>query len=103
MPIPHLPEMRKALWEELENAGGSSKRQDIIEALAERFNLSQAEMNQRDPSGGKTFAHRVDSAVAQSRIVGWLEPVNSSYRGTWILTSAYSADMSSDGRHQTNR
>ena len=93
MSIPNLPEIRKALWEVLEKASGTSQRQDIIEMLAERFKLSKAEIELRDPSGGKTFAHRVDSAVAQSRIVGWLEPVSTRGRGIWKLTSVYYADM----------
>lgn len=93
MPIPHLSEVRAGSWEELEKVKGISQRKDVIEALAERFNLRQAEMEQRDPSGGKTFAHRVDSAVAQLRIVGWLEPVTTSGRGAWKLTSVYYADM----------
>jgi len=86
MSIPNLSRVRKALWEELENAGGSSQRQDVIEALAERFKLSKAEIEQRDPSGGKTFAHRVDSAVAQLRIAGRIKPVAASGRGIGELS-----------------
>jgi hypothetical protein len=93
MPIPHLPEVRLGSWEELEKAGGMSQRQDIIEILAERFKLTEAEIELRDPSEGKTFAHRVDSAIAQSRIVGWLEPVTNSGRGVWQLSSVYYEDM----------
>jgi len=93
MPIPHLPEARSGLWEQLEKEGGKGERQDIVDALAERFQISQAEMEQRDPTGGKTFAHRVDSAVAQSRRVGWMEPVAVSGRGIWELTSVYFSDV----------
>ncbi len=86
MSIPHLPEVKKALLEELKNGGGTGKRQDVIEALAERFKLSEAEIEQRDPSGGKTFAHRVDTAVVQLRIAGRIKPVAASGRGIWELS-----------------
>jgi len=89
MAIPHLPEIRIYLWEELENVMGIGKRPDIIEVLEERFQLSQAEKEQKDPTGAKIFSHRVDSAVAQSRIVGWIEPVVTSGRGIWKLTEEY--------------
>jgi restriction endonuclease Mrr len=89
MAIPHLPKVRIHLWAELEKLRGIGERQDVIEVLEERFQLSQAEREQRDPTGAKTFSHRVDTAVAQSRIVSWIEPVASSGRGVWKLTEEY--------------
>ena len=94
MAIPHLLELRVALWQELEEAGGLGERQDIIELLTERFHLSQHEREIRDPTGGKTFDHRVDSAVAQSRQVGWIEQVDTAGRGIWELTEIYFNDNS---------
>jgi len=93
MPIPHLPEVRVALWEELEKAGGTGEARDIIEKLAQRFQLAQTEREQRDSTGNRTFDHRVHSAVAQSRLLaGWIEPVEVSGRSIWKLTSAYFED-----------
>jgi len=88
MSIPRLPEVKKTLLEELKNGGGTGKRQDVIKALAERFKLSEAEIEQRDPSGGKTFAHRVDSAVVQLRKAGRIKPfvAASGRRGIWELS-----------------
>lgn len=87
MTIPHLPRVRIALWEELEQSSGISESRDIIERLAERFGITTYEREIRDPSGQRTFDHRVHSAVAQSRIVGWLEQVEEGGRGMWKLTS----------------
>jgi len=84
--------MRIALWEELEKAGGAGEAQDIIEELAKRFHVTPTEREQRDPTGNKTFDHRVHSAVAQSRIVGWIEPWQESGRAIWKLSSAYLKD-----------
>lgn len=92
MPVPHLPQMRIALWEELEIAGGSAEAQALIEILAERFRISPTERELRDPSGNRTFDHRVHSAVAQSRAVGWLDSVEEAGRGFWKLTAAYYDD-----------
>ena len=91
MTIPHLPQARIALWEQLERAGGSGEAQDIIE-VAERFQVTPAEREQRDPSGNKAFGHRVHSAIAQSRKIGWIESVEEAGRGLWELTSAYYED-----------
>ena len=92
MPIPQLPQMRIALWEQLEKSGSYSKAQDVIEALAERFHVTPAERQQRDDSGNKTFDHRVHSAVAQSRQIGWLESVEEGGYGYWTLTKGYYSD-----------
>ena len=92
MPIPHLPEIMSALWEELNRAGGSGKAQDVIKALAERFQITPAEREQRDQSGSKTFDHRVHSAIAQSRIYGYIKPVKKAGRGFWKLTEVYYDD-----------
>lgn len=86
MAIPSLGEMLPALIEELEKAGGMGKAQDIIEKLAQRFSVTTAERNLRDPSGPRTFDHRVHSAVARARLkLGLIEPVKKSGRDTWIL------------------
>lgn len=92
MTIPHLPQMRIALWELLERQGGSGESQDVIEKLAEKFQVTPDEREQRDPSGNKTFDHRVHSAIAQSRQIGWIEPVEEAGRGYWKLTSVYYKD-----------
>ena len=92
MTIPHLPQVRIALWEQLERAGGSGESQDTIEALAEQFQITPAEREQRDPSGNKTFDHRVHSAIAQSRKIDWIESVEEAGRALWKLTSAYYED-----------
>jgi restriction endonuclease Mrr len=92
MPIPHLPQMRIALWEQLEKSGSHSKAQDVIESLAEHFQITSTEREQRDKSGNKTFDHRVHSAVAQSRKVGWLELVEDGGYGYWTLTNEYYSD-----------
>lgn len=70
MPIPHLPQMRIALWEQLEKSGSYSKAQDVIESLAEHFQITLTEREQRDLSGNKTFDHRVHSAVAHDELAG---------------------------------
>ena len=92
MPIPRLPQMRIASWEELERSGSYSKAQDVVEALAERFQITPTEREQRDPSGNTTFDHCVHSAVAQSREIGWLESVEEGGYGYWTLTKAYYSD-----------
>ena len=92
MPIPRLSEMRIALWEQLEKSGGHSKAPDVIESLAEHFHITPRERQQRDPSGNKTFDHRVHSAVAQSRRIGWLESVEEGGYGYWTLTQEYYSD-----------
>ncbi len=92
MPIPHLPQMRIALWEQLEKSVVLNKAQDVIEALAEQFHISPTEREQRDPSGNKTFDHRVHSAVAQSRQIGWIESVEVDGYGFWKLTAIYYED-----------
>ena len=92
MPIPHLREMRIALWEQLEKSGSYSKAQDVIESLAEHFQITSTEREQRDPSGNKTFDHLVHSAVAQSRQIGWLESVEEGGYGHWTLTKEYYSD-----------
>jgi hypothetical protein len=92
MSIPHLPQVRIALWDHLESTGGAGESQNVIEALAQHFQISPTERGLRDPTGNKTFDHRVHSAVAQSRRVGWLEPVEEGGRGIWKLTSAYLSD-----------
>jgi len=86
MSIPHLAEVRSALVDELMKAGGIGKRQDVIERLAQRFQLTAAEREMKDPSGGRTFDHAVDSAVVGLREVGWMEPPEESGRGIWKLT-----------------
>lgn len=92
MAIPHLSKVRAALWEELEKVGGTGQVQDIIEKLAQRFELTIDERELRDPTGQRTFDHRVHSAVAQSRIVGWIASVEVAGRGVWKLTSYYFED-----------
>jgi restriction endonuclease Mrr len=92
MPIPHLPQMRIALWEQLEKTKGYDKAQDVIDSLAEHFRITSTEREQRDPSGNKTFDHRVHSAVAQSRQIGWIESVEKGGYGYWKLTDIYFED-----------
>src|SRR4030042_1640876 len=92
MPIPQLPQMRIALWEQLEKSGSYSKAQDVTEALAKHFHITSTEREQRDPSGNKTFDHCVHSAVAQSRRIGWLEAVEEGDYGYWTLTKEYYSD-----------
>ncbi len=101
MAIPHLPEVRIALWEELEKAGGTAKRLEVIERLAQRFQLTQSDREQLDPTGAKTFDHRVDSAVAQSRRVGWMEPVENTGAGIWKLSVIYFEDNPKQGQVNT--
>ncbi len=98
MTIPHLPAVRIALWEELEKAGGTGERQDIIEKLGQQFQLTQSERQQTDPIGSRTFDKRVDSAVAQSRKLGWMETWQESGRAIWKLTSVYFQDNPSLGQ-----
>ena len=93
MPIPHVGEIREALLGELIKAGETGKRQDIIEKLAQRFRLTAAEREVRDPSGARTFDHAVDSAVANLREAGWMEPLDESGRGVWKLTPAGIEDL----------
>ena len=92
MSIPHLPQVRIALWEQLERVGGSGEAQDIIGELAVLFQITAAEREQRDPTGNKTFDHRVHSAVVQSRKIGWIESVEEGGRGFWKLTAIYYED-----------
>ena len=92
MTIPRSPEIKIALWQELEQeqeleqAGGTGEAQDIIERLAQRFQLTQTERERRNPKGNKTFDNRVHAAVQQSRKVGWIEPCQESGRSIWKLT-----------------
>lgn len=92
MPIPHLPQVRIALWEELESAGGTGSSQDVINILAERFQITALERQQRDPSGNRTFDHRVHSAIAQSRKAGWIDSFHKGEKGFWRLTEEYYED-----------
>ena len=92
MSIPHLLEVRMALWQELGKIWRGRRAEDVIEKLAQRFQLTVSERELRDPTGQRTFDHRVHSAVAQSRRVGWIEPVEVSGRGIWKLTATYFED-----------
>ncbi len=67
MTIPHhFSKVVSALKDELDKAGGVGKRQDIIVKLAQRFQVTPAEREIRDPSGMRTFDHRVHAAVKKS-------------------------------------
>lgn len=95
MAIPHLPEVRSALLDlllELEEAGVVARRKEVIEKLAQRFQLTMAEREVRDPTEARTFDHAVDSAVANLREVGWIEPPEKSGRAIWKLTPIYFED-----------
>ena len=92
MSIPHLLEVRIALWQELGKIWRGRRAEDVIEKLAQRFQLTASERELRDPTGQRTFDHRAHSAVAQSRRVGWIEPVEVSGRGIWKLTATYFED-----------
>jgi len=98
-----LPEVRLALWEELEKAGGAAEVKNIIEKLSQRFQLTQTERDLRDPTGQRKFDHLIHSAVAQSRIVDWIEPVDVAGRGTWKLTSYYFDDNSPLSREKEKK
>jgi len=90
MPIPHhFSKVVSALKDELDKGGGVGKTQDIIEKLAQYFQVTPAEREIRDPSGMKTFDHRVHAAVKKVRTDGDIEPWNTSGRGIWKLTSKY--------------
>jgi len=90
MPIPHhFSKVVSALIDELDKAGGVDKTQDIIEKLAQRFQVTPAEREIRDPSGMRTFDHRVHTAVKKVRTDGDIEPWKTSGRGIWKLTSKY--------------
>ena len=91
MPIPHhFSKVVSALRDELDKAGGVGERQDIIEKLAQRFQVTLAEREIRDrPGGMRTFDHRVDAAVKKVRTDGYIEPWQASGRGIWKLTSKY--------------
>ena len=89
MTIPRSLDIKRTLLEELEEAGGRSKGKNILEKLAHRFRITPIGRELRDDSGHRIFDHRVDSVVAQLRIVGWIEPVEVAGRGTWDLTAHY--------------
>jgi len=96
MPIPHLPEVRSALLDlllELEEAGVVARRKEVIEKLAQRFQLTMAEREVRDPTEARTFDHAVDSAVANLREVGWIEPPEKSGRAIWKLSLVAIEDL----------
>ena len=86
MTIPRVPEIKVALWQELQHAGGTGKAQDIIERLAQRFQLTQTEREQKNPAGNKTFDNRVHVAVQRLRELGWIEPWQESSKSIWKLT-----------------
>ncbi len=88
MPIPHSSKIKIALWQELEQAEGTgeAQAQDIIKRLAQRFQLTQTEREQRNLGGNKTFNNRVHAAVEWSRKKGWIEPPQVSGRSIWKLT-----------------
>ena len=88
MSIPRSPDIKIALWQELEQAGGTgeAQAQDIIERLAQRFQLTQTEREQRNLGGNNTFNNRVHAAVEWSRKKGWIELWQESGRSIWKLT-----------------
>lgn len=92
MPLPDLPSLRIALWRELEKEAGSSEPDDVLAALARRFQVTQSEREHRGPSGEKTFEYRVNLAVAQSRRIGWIESTEAVGVGIWKLSDAYYDD-----------
>ncbi len=95
MTIPHSLDIKRALLEELEEAGGRSKGKNIIEKLAQRFRITPTERELKDDSGHRIFDHHVDAVVARLRIVGWIEPVEVAGWGVWDLT-AYYVSLSKD-------
>ena len=86
MPIPDQTEIVDALVDELEVMGGSSEPQELIDRLADRFDLTNGEREEVSQSGRRAFDHRVYQAAYMARAKrGMLESLKKSGRGLWVL------------------
>ena len=86
MPIPDQTEIVDALIDELEVMGGSAEPQELIDRLADRFNLNDDEREEVSQSGRRAFDHRVYQAAYMARAKrGMLESLKRSGRGLWVL------------------
>lgn len=86
MPIPDQTVIVDALIEELEALGGSAEPQELIDKLADRFQLTDAERQETSQSGRRAFDHRVYQAAYMARSKrGMMESLKKSGRGIWAL------------------
>ncbi len=86
MPIPDQTIIVDALIEELELLGGSADPQELIDRLADRFQLTDAERQETSQSGRRAFDHRVYQAAYMARSKrGVMESLKKSGRGIWAL------------------
>jgi len=86
MPIPDQTKIVDALIDELEVMGGSAEPQELIDRLADRFNLTDDEREEVSQSGRRAFDHRVYQAAYMARAKrGMLESLKRSGRGLWML------------------
>ena len=83
--ITTLPQSRKDIEKpllEILTDGRTYKRQELIEKLAIHFDLTQAERNERTPSGGNRFTTRCGYAIHELKIKGRIE---SPQHGYWKI------------------
>jgi len=86
MPIPDQTVIVDALIDELEVMGGSAEPQELIDRLADRFQLTDDEREEVSQSGRRAFDHRVYQAAYMARAKrGMLESLKKSGRGFWVL------------------
>ncbi|MFC1978438.1 winged helix-turn-helix domain-containing protein [Chloroflexota bacterium] len=86
MPIPDQTVIVDALIDELEVMGGSAEPQELIDRLADRFDLTDDEREEVSQSGRRAFDHRVYQAAYMARAKrGMLESLKRSGRGLWVL------------------
>jgi len=86
MPIPDQTVIVDALIDELEEIGGSAEPQELIDRLADRFDLNDEEREEVSQSGRRAFDHRVYQAAYMARARrGMLESSKRSGRGLWVL------------------
>jgi len=86
MPIPDQTVIVDALIEELEMLGGAADPQELIDRLADRFQLTDAERQETSQSGRRAFDHRVYQAAYMARSKrGVMESLKKSGRGIWAL------------------
>lgn len=83
--ISTLPTTRQDIEEpllEILSDGAPHKRQEIIEKLAIYFQLTQAQRNEKTPSGANRFATRCGYAILELKLKGLIEPPQ---RGYWKI------------------
>ena len=82
MSIPTKSQIERPLLQLLAN-GAEWKRKDIVDKLASHFNLTDAELDDEFPKGGKRFDHYCSRAIEDLKADDLIE---SPRRGYWEIT-----------------